>query len=76
MKGQTALYLLPRLAGLRRARFMTQTDLAEKAGLSKTAITALERGKSARPGTVKLLAIALGITPEELIQPLEEGKDA
>jgi DNA-binding XRE family transcriptional regulator len=68
MRGPTTLYLLPRLAELRKAQFMTQSDLATKAGLSKTAITALETGKRAKPETVKKLAEALGISREELVK--------
>ena len=41
---------------------MTQQELAERAGLSKDAISALERGvrRRAQPPTVRALATALG----------------
>jgi transcriptional regulator with XRE-family HTH domain len=50
-----------------RAR-LTQEQLAEKAGLSVNAVSALERGERRRPypSTVAALAVALGLGDEEL----------
>ena len=68
MAGRTTLYAIPRLAELRLARFLTQGQLADKANVSRAAISAIEAGKKANPETVKRLAEALGITREELIR--------
>jgi transcriptional regulator with XRE-family HTH domain len=53
---------------LRRYRLaagLSQEALAERAGLSAAAISALESGRrtAPRPDTVTLLATALGLTP-------------
>ena len=59
------------LRGLREARYraaMTQAELAQVAGVSAPTISSLEQGKSrARPSTIRRLAEALGVWPEELI---------
>ncbi|WP_020639458.1 ATP-binding protein [Amycolatopsis balhimycina] len=53
------------LRGLRETARLTQEQLAEKAGLSTNAISALERGERMRPypHTVNALAAALGLDP-------------
>jgi len=58
-------------ATLRRYRVaarLTQEELAERAGLSANAISALERGINQSPqhGTLDLLVAALGLQPEEV----------
>jgi transcriptional regulator with XRE-family HTH domain len=47
---------------------LTQEELAERAGLSRNAISALERGERSRPqrATVELLATALGLAGDDL----------
>lgn len=59
-----------RLRRLREAAGLTQAELAERADLSPNAISALERGERTRPypHTVRALAAALGLEPEELAQ--------
>jgi len=57
-----------RLAQLRKARGVTQMELAKKLGLSQNAISAYERGvaRISAPMLLKL-ADALGISAEEII---------
>jgi transcriptional regulator with XRE-family HTH domain len=55
---------LPRLKRERERRAWSQEDLAREAGLSQTSISNLEAGKhGAYPGTVRKLAMALGVEP-------------
>jgi len=63
----------PNVAALARYRLsqgLSQADLAEKAGVSETAVNWLERGrrKTIRPGTAKKLAEALGVTIGDIAQ--------
>jgi DNA-binding CsgD family transcriptional regulator/transcriptional regulator with XRE-family HTH domain len=55
------------LRRFRQRADLTQGQLAERAGLSANAISALERGERKRPypDTVRALAVALGLTAEE-----------
>ena len=60
------------LLALRSRRFMTQVELAKAAGVSPTTINRVETGKmDPRFSTIKKLAAALGVTPEELAGPAE-----
>jgi transcriptional regulator with XRE-family HTH domain len=52
----------------RQKRAWTQEFLAEKCGLSPRTIQRLECGESPSPETLRLLAAAFGIAPEELRQ--------
>jgi transcriptional regulator with XRE-family HTH domain len=56
-----------RLRSLRGAAGLSQEELAERAGLSAKAVSALERGErtSPRPHTVRVLARALDLSKEE-----------
>ena len=55
------------LRGYRRRALLTQEKLAERAGISPAAISLLERGLTQAPqlGTVRLLSVALKLTPAE-----------
>src|SRR5689334_14298645 len=55
------------LRQLREQAGLTQSDLAERAGLTPNAISALERGERRQPypHTVNALADALGLAPEQ-----------
>jgi transcriptional regulator with XRE-family HTH domain len=65
----TSLPKLPRLKSVRLAKMLSQEELAEKAGLTRVAITRLERGDvDARFRTVRKLAEALGVEPTELTE--------
>jgi transcriptional regulator with XRE-family HTH domain len=60
--------LLPALAAHRRRRGLTQRQLAQLAGVAHTTIQRLESLKrGAYPQTVRKLATALGVAPEELL---------
>lgn len=73
---------LPYLCEWRRAAYLSQSQLARKAGLSKTTITALElpeerkRTKGAHPDTIQKLSRALGITPHKLVTQHPPPPDA
>jgi transcriptional regulator with XRE-family HTH domain len=57
-----------RLAGLRKAKGLTQVQLAERLGVSQQAVTAYESGNRRVPiSTLPALADVLGVSIEELI---------
>jgi transcriptional regulator with XRE-family HTH domain len=59
----------PKLRGLRRARALSLRDLAERSGVAFDTINRLELGKqNAQARTVRALAEALGVEPEELMK--------
>jgi len=57
------------LKRLREAAGLTQEELAERAGLSRNAVSSLERGERRRPypHTVRALADALGLSADERV---------
>jgi predicted ATPase/transcriptional regulator with XRE-family HTH domain len=73
-----------RLRRLREAAGLTQEELAQRAGLSRKAISVLERGERKRPypHTVRSLADALGLPEEErasllvAVQKIKSGDTA
>jgi transcriptional regulator with XRE-family HTH domain len=68
------------LRRLRATRVMTQGELAEKAGVSKTTVARAEIGQLVpHPKNIRKLAEALGVEPSALIGPdemLRAGKEA
>jgi transcriptional regulator with XRE-family HTH domain len=59
-----------RLRAWRDYRVMTQQELADRAGVSRRTVAAIESGKvRPHPSTVRALAAALQLTPEQLRQP-------
>src|SRR5919112_2452440 len=58
-----------RLVAIRERRMWTQVRLAEEAGVSPTTVSGIENGRISRPhfGTLRKLAVALGVEPEELL---------
>ena len=58
-----------KLAIIRERRMWTQAQLAEEAGVSPTTVSGVESGRILRPhfGTLRKLARALGVEPEELV---------
>jgi transcriptional regulator with XRE-family HTH domain len=66
---------IPRLTRLKLVRdrqALTQRELAERAGVAETTSVRLERyGLDARASTVRKLARALTVRPDELMAPLE-----
>ncbi len=64
---------LPGLRAAREAKFLTQIELAERAGINPSTISELEVGRrKARFRTIRQLAAALAVTPEELVTPPQE----
>ncbi|GEM_PF-1032292 len=59
---------VPQLAALRKRAGLSQEELAERAGLTRTTITRLEQGGIARYQTIDKLAGALRTTRERLIR--------
>ena len=60
--------LLPALAAHRRRRSLTQRQLGELAGVAHTTVQRLESlNRGAYPQTLRKLATALGVSPEELL---------
>lgn len=67
-----------RIRALREALELSQDQLAERAGLSRTQVSNLERGVH-EPGsqTIRRLAAALGVQPGDLLnQPAEPAEGA
>jgi transcriptional regulator with XRE-family HTH domain len=65
---EAVVYIGDRLKTLRIRRALTQQELAEKAGISKTALNRIELNK-AEPhmSTLRKLANALDVDPTELL---------
>lgn len=58
-----------RLKELRRRRVLSMRDLEERSGVSHNTIWRIESGRQgAHPRTVRKLAEALGVEPEELLK--------
>ena len=58
-----------KLRSLRERRLWLIGDLAEKSGVHRNLISTYENGKSgAHPDTIRKLARALGVEPQELVQ--------
>ena len=59
---------LPHLRELRQSRGLSQRELGELAGVSSGTVYRLENGlRGSYPGTIRKLAVALGVTPEDLV---------
>ncbi len=64
--------MVTRLRELREAQFLTQQELAEKAGVGIATIIRIETGQVAPHfGTVRKLAAALGVEPGAVIPDME-----
>ena len=60
---------MARLRELRRRRVLTLEELAEKAGVGRNTIWRLEHGvMGAQPRTIRKIAKALNVEPEELVR--------
>jgi transcriptional regulator with XRE-family HTH domain len=60
---------MARLRELRRRRVLTLEELAEKAGVGRNTVWRLEHGlMGAQPRTIRKLARALDVEPEELVK--------
>jgi len=63
------LYIGDRLRDLRKRSLLTQRELADKSGVGVTTIIRIERNQVEPHGrTIRRLAEALGIAPEELVK--------
>ena len=61
---------------LRELKGLSMVDVSEKSGVTVAALSRLERGLSKpRPSTLRKIALALGVSVEELWTP-DEGKHA
>lgn len=60
---------MPRLRELRLQAVLTQAELGQKAGVSRTTVVAAEKGKRPRPRTIRALAKALGVKPQDIEWP-------
>jgi transcriptional regulator with XRE-family HTH domain len=62
---------LPHLKALRKSKALSQKDVSELSGVSRETIYRLEGSqRAAYPSTVRKLAFALGVPPEEVIRGL------
>jgi transcriptional regulator with XRE-family HTH domain len=62
---------LTRLREIRLRKALSQQDLAGLAGLTPATVSRLEAGlENPYPSTVRKLAKALGVDPEQLMDPL------
>jgi transcriptional regulator with XRE-family HTH domain len=60
---------LPGLRAARRAKLLTQEELAREAGLNRVTIWQLETGiRNPQLSTIRRLTEALGVTPEQLLE--------
>jgi transcriptional regulator with XRE-family HTH domain len=63
--------MLPRLREVRLRKLVKQADLAQRAGVSVSTLSALEQGHhTASLSTAQRLAEALGVDPAELMAPI------
>ncbi len=60
---------LPRLRDIRQRRFVTQSEIADAAGLSRQTVNRIEEGQMpAQFKTVRKIAAVLGVEPRDLIE--------
>ena len=65
-----------KLRELRQRRVLTLHELEQRSGVAYNTIWRLENGKSgAQPRTIRKLAAALGVDPEELVK-VQKSSDA
>ena len=63
-----------KLRELRQKRVLTLQELGKRAGVAYNTVWRLENGKTgAQPRTVRKLAKALGVEPEELVRVSGDG---
>ena len=63
---------MDKLKKLREERVLSQRELARMAGLTHTTVWRLENGfREARPGTIRKVAVVLGVEPKELVKGRE-----
>ena len=58
-----------KMKSLREEKVLSQRELASMAGLTQMTVWRIENGyRDARPGTIRKLAVALGVEPKELVK--------
>ena len=60
---------MPTLRELRWQAVLTQAELAQNARVSRTTVIAAEKGRRPRPRTIRALAKALGVKPQDIEWP-------
>ena len=66
---ETVVYVGDNVRELRILSALTQEELADRAGITATALSRIERNEAEpRPSTLRKLATALGVEPRELIK--------
>lgn len=66
---------LVRLGYFRRKKYLSHAELASRAGVAKTTIIAIEKGRcGAQYRTLRKIAEALDVSPEDLLGPTEPEK--
>ncbi|MFN8636146.1 MAG: helix-turn-helix transcriptional regulator [Chloroflexota bacterium] len=65
---------LTRLKDVRQRKALTQQQLADRAGVNRVTIARIETGRDEPfPTTLRKVADALGVEPEELLEPAREA---
>jgi transcriptional regulator with XRE-family HTH domain len=65
---EAVVYVGDNVRELRTLNALTQEELAERAGITATALSRIERNEAEpRPSTLRKLSTALGVEPRELI---------
>ncbi len=68
------LYIGDRLRDLRKRALLTQKELADKSGVGVTTIIRIERNQvEPRGSTIRKLAAALEVEPEELVRRADDA---
>jgi len=57
---------IPNLAGWRERQYLSQSELARRAGISNVTVWRIEHGEAVTHRTIRRIADALGISPAEL----------
>jgi XRE family transcriptional regulator, regulator of sulfur utilization len=71
---EAVVYVGDNVREVRTLSALTQEELADRAGITATALSRIERNEAEpRPSTLRKLAAALGVEPRELIK---RGNDA
>jgi transcriptional regulator with XRE-family HTH domain len=66
---ETVVYVGDNVRELRTLSALTQEELADRAGITATALSRIERNEAEpRPSTLRKLAAALSVEPRELIR--------
>ena len=66
-----------RVKALRQQNGWSQLELARRSGVAQPTISFLEKGATRRPSveTVAKLALALGVTPDDILNDDDEAHD-